>query len=836
MQVRRYTGCRTGRSLRSMGEAVKCRLTGTVAVLLALCLLPSARSARVIPVDDIDRWRVAVYAGNRGGMFVEGPRLGCGVPGRMVFDGKGTAFVLCGTFVYRISKGLVELVAGVPGIGGVGDGDARGAVLTTGVGMAMGRNGHLLIIDRLRYCVRELFEQDGRWYIRTFAGVPGKKGRKDGAAGTALFSKLNSIAVDDDGSVYVMDGDFLRRIADGKVVTLNPAGGTGYFEGDLQRARFRRIMGCGAMSFVRPRCLILADKWNNVFRLVDLARGVTRTVAGGPARGTPGFRRTGAVDGDAMKEARFVSGGGPDTAIYDPVSGNVYTKTADENAVRVITPGFKEVRTLGPLRRGRPRKLEGALKDIRGDAALLGVDGKGRVFVSLVPGVISVFYRDDVPPPKGVYPAEEAVVKVKVPLDVKRLDTLPRGVVPPQGAEPLCVGGERLVENGRFCGLPAVAWGNGKFVVAFRDGRREGGILVLFLDASGRFVAGWSLKADGWFLGDPAVASFGKGYILACSAARRGCLGQVMLMLLDENGMKRGPVSVGGGIRPAVAVSPEGVVMVSWLSLVPVSALGPFWEVRCRFFDRLLASRGSSLKVSGRAVAHDCCAASGRFYLVYSVGRKVRAIVLSRDGRVVKDGIKMGGWFERFPRCVAGGGTVAVTAAFQPHPNPWGWHGPGAVVIGRLNPDGSTPDRVSADYDAIANGGLKGLVDHATWRNRKGWPAGIPGGFKGTDNGYWPYMYSCPAWVGGRWLVVWVRARLRERYFIGAHDVFATLVDASSMKPLLAPLTVAAGGEGVTRTAPVVASDGNSLALVAYRVARRDGSVVVGLRLLRVKR
>jgi hypothetical protein len=152
------------------------------------------------------------------------------------------------------------------------------------------------------------------------------------------------------------------------------------------------------------------------------------------------------------------------------------------------------------------------------------------------------------------------------------------------------------------------------------------------------------------------------------------------------------------------------------------------------------------------------------------------------------------------------------------------------ISIGRLTNDGKTPERFSVVSDILADGGFAGVVDRAQWKGRKGWPEGIPGGFKSTQNGYWPGIHSSVCWDGKTWTVAWIRYKLHGA---SDSDIFASRVDPATMMPTGEPVLVAGGAEepGV-QTQPAIVGLGDGASVLVYLSVQPDGHIRVMARLL----
>jgi hypothetical protein len=797
-----------------------------------------------IPLDDADKWHSEIFAGSLKGSFTQGPRRGAGVPGGMAFDKYGNAYVACGTFVYVITPdGTVSLLAGVPGTPGKADGPASRACFGGIAGIAIGPDGFPYVSDKPNCCIKKIHRgKDGTWTVTTVAGVVGKKGHKDGLAREALFKRLDCITFGYDGAIYVMDQDWLRRIKDDKVTTLNPKGGSGYFEGALEKARFRRIMGAGAISADAEGNIYLGDRWSNVFRKVDLKKGETSIIAGGPARGQPGFdRRKRWRDGKALTEAAFCSGGGPCSTIYDPVSGNIYTHTADEHPMRVITPdGF--VKTLGPWKGGKKPVFTGPLMKTVGGGGPSGVDLQGRVYYSPVSGLICRFYREPLhpnakKPEKGPNPLVPAEILSSVPKPAGKV----RLEKPGESNDAVASGAEILLEgNGEYQSSAAVAAGDGGYLVAWQEGYSALGstsaIAFRIVGTDGSAGDYSALRSEGTSEA-PAVAyaSGQKKYLLVWQERLPGKTGYGIRGTVVSGSGKAGSALTlaadsANNIDPAVASDGKNF-FVTWRKLVDDQD-GPRYEIAGRLFDTAGKPISEPLKLALKARRPTVTFDGALYVVAYSTGNSVWTKRIDGKGTLLGDSVKMGGLWEHRPSSAGNGDVAVVAAARRPNPNPWGWNGPGCIAIGRLTRDGKTPERSSINYEELVDGGFAGTVDCPKWKGHKGWPAGRPGGFKRTESGYWPHLYSSVCWDGKAWLVVWVRGKL-DFVSIVDHDIFALRVDPATMMNTSAPALIAGGDkEPGSKSVPALASLGDGNSLLVYQAVQEDGRTLVAARLV----
>ncbi len=346
------------------------------AVLLAALTAQAADTRDYILVDDVDEWYVDWFCGNPAVRdFLQGPKLEGAAAGGVVFDSRGNAYVACGTFVQIVtSGGKARLLTGSPGMAGNTDGPPWQATFGGAAVIATANDNLLYVVDGANFTLRKIEKKpDGRWHTNTVAGVPGVKGHRDGPGSQALFTTpFDSLAVDEKGVVYVLDGNWLRKIENGVVTTLN--GGTGRRNGPLHQALFDRIMGgLSCLAYDGRGSLYVADRWGMAVRKVDLKKKLVTTVAGV----LPGEKKGRPSDGPALK-ARFHPGGGPVAVFFNRKHDFALCRSADEGGrIRRISGGWMKTFGPGP---GKHAAYVGPWRDaVGGNPA--GVDADGNVYI-----------------------------------------------------------------------------------------------------------------------------------------------------------------------------------------------------------------------------------------------------------------------------------------------------------------------------------------------------------------------------------------------------------------------------------------------------------------------
>lgn len=200
-------------------------------------------------------------------------------------------------------KGRVYTLAG-DGTEGYQEGSKGGARFSSPSGLAFGPDRCIYVADTGNNCIRKV---DFLGHTTLVAGVPGQGGLCDGEAVEALFQEPMDVAVAADGTVYVADtgNQRVRMIRDGQVTTVAGSGQSGYQgmdyctpgyrDGDGRQAEFRFPRGiCVAGDQV-----IVADTGNHRIRSI-FPDGTVTTIAGS---GEPG-----AEDGDPLEATLLMPG------------------------------------------------------------------------------------------------------------------------------------------------------------------------------------------------------------------------------------------------------------------------------------------------------------------------------------------------------------------------------------------------------------------------------------------------------------------------------------------------------------------------------------------------
>ena len=173
----------------------------------------------------------------------------------------------------RIQKiapdGSITSIAG--GVEGYGDGVGDKALFNSPSGIAIAKNGDLIVADTGNNRIRRI-PIDG-YETGTVAG--GQAGYADGSGKQAQFNGPIGVAVDARGNIYVADSynDRIRMITPkGDVSTVAGKGTPGYADGDRDNALFDTPSG---IAVAADNSLIVADTGNDRLRRIGPEGNVT---------------------------------------------------------------------------------------------------------------------------------------------------------------------------------------------------------------------------------------------------------------------------------------------------------------------------------------------------------------------------------------------------------------------------------------------------------------------------------------------------------------------------------------------------------------------------------
>lgn len=233
---------------------------------------------------------------------------GLNTPSAIAFDDSGDLIVAdSGTHTIKSvnSRGEIMTIAGVEGSSGAADGDASKATFNAPVGVAVDKNkvyvadtyndrirviengnvqtladkgldtpsgiaiwrDKLLVADSGNRMIR-VIEPDGSTW--TLAGT-GDGELKDGLLLSASFVQPTAIAIDNNDSIFVADGNAIRQINTGFIPTVRTITDhdRGLRDGQALRSRFNRPSG---LAFDSGGDLIVADSENRLIRRLSVSK------------------------------------------------------------------------------------------------------------------------------------------------------------------------------------------------------------------------------------------------------------------------------------------------------------------------------------------------------------------------------------------------------------------------------------------------------------------------------------------------------------------------------------------------------------------------------------
>ena len=188
---------------------------------------------------------------------------------RVATDASGNLFYTASCRVFRraVGSGVSVPVAGTGTCGYAGDGGPAIDAQIHATGIAVDRDGNIVLADQFNYRVRRIDAVTG--IIDTIAGngVAGASGDGGPARDAQLDGNID-VAIDDAGRVYLTDGQRIREIdASGTIRTV--AGTTYGFSGDYGPATSAQLYNPGAVALDSLGNLYIADEGNHRVRRVS---------------------------------------------------------------------------------------------------------------------------------------------------------------------------------------------------------------------------------------------------------------------------------------------------------------------------------------------------------------------------------------------------------------------------------------------------------------------------------------------------------------------------------------------------------------------------------------
>lgn len=207
-----------------------------------------------------------------GGGYVDGPGqlAQFSVPAGITVDDAGNVYVADrGNLLVRkvTPAGVTTTIAGAIE-GGFADGVGTAALFSDPRGIAMDRAKNVVLADSINHRIRRVTPAGA---ATTVAGS-GANSFKDGAASVAGFVAPTGVTVDSVGTIYVADGNRIRRVTPASVTTLAGSGMGGFADGVGTTARFNG--GLMAVAVDTTGNVYVADSANQRIRkLVSVGIG-----------------------------------------------------------------------------------------------------------------------------------------------------------------------------------------------------------------------------------------------------------------------------------------------------------------------------------------------------------------------------------------------------------------------------------------------------------------------------------------------------------------------------------------------------------------------------------
>jgi len=252
-------------------------------------------------------------------------------PTGILVDASGNILV-SDTNNHRIRKitpaGIISTIAGTGERGKTGDsGPAVSATMRYPTYMAQDSAGNVYFADSGNLKVRKISTAG---IISIFAGTGGQGFAGDGGpAPSAQLASIDGLAVDQQGNVYISDGqnNRIRKVnAAGNISTIAGTNAAG-FSGDGGLATAAKLSYPGTIVFGSDGSLYVADRLNNRIRRITAA-GLISTFAG---TGVDDYKG----DGGPANAAAM---GFPDALGFDS-QGNLFFAQQLYGVVRMISPG-----------------------------------------------------------------------------------------------------------------------------------------------------------------------------------------------------------------------------------------------------------------------------------------------------------------------------------------------------------------------------------------------------------------------------------------------------------------------------------------------------------------
>ena len=214
--------------------------------------------------------------------------------------------------IYRMTPdGKATAIAGLPGPNGFANGTGSNARFANPFSVVVDASGNIYVADHNNFRIRRVTPAG---VVTTFAGN-GLQGYVDGVGQAASFQQPTSLTMLPDGTIYVFDGSWIRKIETDRTVSFFTSG--------------------GSYSFSNANCVITSDISGNLYlsdnpqqRIYMITPTAQVTCIAGNLQATQGF-----LDGVGTNALfRYPQG------IVVDTNGNVFVADVGNWAVRKLTP------------------------------------------------------------------------------------------------------------------------------------------------------------------------------------------------------------------------------------------------------------------------------------------------------------------------------------------------------------------------------------------------------------------------------------------------------------------------------------------------------------------
>ncbi len=299
-------------------------------------------------VKYIEKIEVSTYAGSGNRGYKDGVKGAAMLasPNGISMDKFGNLFIgdSDNNAIRKVDAfGNITTVGG-NGIGGYKDGFQMNSQFNWPTGVCADKNGNIYVADYWNHCIRKISSYG---IVTTYAGIPGKKGYKDGNLKEAQFNCPISVFIDFTDNLYVLDSrnNCIRKILnDGKVITYAGSPTPGFKDGYGKEARFSGPVGM---------CL---DRYGNLYIVDSDNQAIRRVLADSKVETILDANFTGYKDSTEGKKLQFFhgtsSGGGicsgPMDIFYiaDGGSNCIFKVDIEKKVISVIAgtgrKGFKD--------------------------------------------------------------------------------------------------------------------------------------------------------------------------------------------------------------------------------------------------------------------------------------------------------------------------------------------------------------------------------------------------------------------------------------------------------------------------------------------------------------